>query len=380
MIKIKYNRSGYPVGRNILHIDHPKMDYIHEHDLLRYPHYFLYKLGYKSSILANSHYSIFNPKKEIRHFYNSVSFSKAPWISTFETRLPRWKTELIALQKIGIKLLASDNCKKLIAMSDTAKMIQHKYVEEHFPDYQKDINPKIQTLYPPQKQIIRSYDEKEISSENIVLTMVGNAFFRKGGLEILKVFDRLTKKHLPIHLNVMSSLIYGDHATQSTKKDRTKAEKMIKRNPFISHYHSVPNEKVLEILKKTHVAMLPSYAETFGFAVLEAQAAGCPVITTDIRAFPEINNESCGWIINLPKYNSTNHNEFQRAIHRTESGRKQISDAIIEQLEMTILSILNKPDLIKEKGKKSLQRINEFHDPEKHAQKLLNIYEEAFLE
>jgi len=49
------------------------------------------------------------------------------------------------------------------------------------------------------------------------------------------------------------------------------------------------------------LALLPTCAETHGDVVLEAQANGCPVITTDIRTLPEINPSEIGYLIEVPK-------------------------------------------------------------------------------
>ena len=62
-------------------------------------------------------------------------------------------------------------------------------------------------------------------------------------------------------------------------------------NYLVIFYHKILfNSEVMNILKNTHVGLLPTYADTYGYSVLEAQSFGCPVITTNIRAMPEINN------------------------------------------------------------------------------------------
>lgn len=100
----------------------------------------------------------------------------------------------------------------------------------------------------------------------------------------------------------MSSLNYGDYASCTTKKDYQEALKIISRyQSNIKHYVRLPNQEVLKLLKNTHVGLLPTWADSFGYSVLEAQAAGCPVITTDVRAHPEINNNEIGWVMEVPK-------------------------------------------------------------------------------
>lgn len=143
-------------------------------------------------------------------------------------------------------------------------------------------------------------------------------------------------------LNIVSSLNYGDYATHTTQKDQEVALEIFKKHPDnIHHYHSLPNNQVLELLINSHIGLLPTWADSFGYSVLESQAAGCPCITTDIRALPEINNNEVGWIIKLqnPIYNLENR-EF-----------------MIQELMRIIELIAKDKNMIKIKGKNALQQI-----------------------
>ena len=96
----------------------------------------------------------------------------------------------------------------------------------------------------------------------------------------------------------------------------------------------------MNILKNTHVGLLPSYADTYGYSVLEAQSFGCPVITTNIRAMPEINNSKKGWIIKVDK------DSLNNAKLNTKRERINFSKNLTDQLEFIIRNILdNRYDL-----------------------------------
>ena len=132
-------------------------------------------------------------------------------------------------------------------------------------------------------------------------------------------------------------------------------------------YDTLPNSEVLRLLNEHHVGLQPSYQETFGYAVLEEQAAGLPVVTTDIRAFPETNNPDIGYVINMP-------------------GRAEIvpgTDRVTVEAHKKILrlrlyaifeNILSNPVQLIEKSKRSLQRVMTMHDPLAYAQKLDTLY------
>jgi glycosyltransferase involved in cell wall biosynthesis len=127
------------------------------------------------------------------------------------------------------------------------------------------------------------------------------------------------------------------------------------------------------------VALLPSYAESYGYSILEAQACGCPVITTDIGAMPEINNNCCGWVINLPKRDYGG-KSLGRSRYNTADGRREISTVIKSQLEKIILSILDNPQSLEDRRDPALNRIRKEHDPRTHAAELKRIYLEALAE
>ncbi len=50
-------------------------------------------------------------------------------------------------------------------------------------------------------------------------------------------------------------------------------------------------------LAAAHVFVLPSYSEGFSMAVLEALAAGVPVIASEACNLPEIAERACGWVV-----------------------------------------------------------------------------------
>ncbi|MBI5018952.1 glycosyltransferase family 4 protein [Candidatus Gottesmanbacteria bacterium] len=58
--------------------------------------------------------------------------------------------------------------------------------------------------------------------------------------------------------------------------------------PHISHLGFVPKEDLPGIYASALSLIHPSYTEGFGFTVLEAMAAGCPVIVSDIPALREM--------------------------------------------------------------------------------------------
>jgi glycosyltransferase involved in cell wall biosynthesis len=50
----------------------------------------------------------------------------------------------------------------------------------------------------------------------------------------------------------------------------------------------VPLEETVRFYQAADVFVYPSFNETFGLPILEAMASGCPVVTSDTSAMPEI--------------------------------------------------------------------------------------------
>lgn len=109
-------------------------------------------------------------------------------------------------------------------------------------------------------------------------------------------------------------------------------------------------------------------ADTYGYSVLEMQSCGCPVISTDIRALPEMNNEKCGYLINVPKAPST------EALYGTDEELAQLKQAIFDGLYSAFSEILDNPEKLREKSEASIEKIKNDHSPEKYGQRLAEIY------
>lgn len=359
---------GYPQKRNIIDLPHSQYKIEKRLNAFRVPNALYFKYYNSSnSFFLNSHYEPFK-RGNLHHFFNTISFGNSPWITTFETLLPRWGKVSKKLERKGVELLAGKKCKKLIAISECTRDIQSLYLN-NFPDIKEEILQKTLILHPPQKKLIDSVDDKFLSQDAIIFTFIGADFFRKGGKEILAVFDKLLIAEAPVKLNIVSSLQYGDYASCTSSNHKIESINLINKFPKqIKWYTKLNNIEVLSLLQKSHIGLLPTYADTYGYAVLEAQAAGCPVITTNIRALSEINNNDCGWVIEVPK------DEKGDGRIRTEKERNLFSSIIEDNLLKICLEILENPKICQTKGSAALERIIKYHNPEKAALFLNKIY------
>lgn len=329
---------------------------------------------------------VFRPEVDVIHTFNTVCDTSVPWISTFETMIPRtnrlccreWETGKLTPDRFtvhGFDLLANDSCKALIALSESNRKIQLQIMEALNIECRDVVAKKIRVL-PPQQPLLISKDELSAKFEGIhecvEFIFIGGLFYRKGGAQILDAMDHMVSKGMKLHLTIISSLV-DDGFTHITEKEKARYEHMIKEKEWISHYPQLPNTQVLELCKKAHVGLLPSMADTYGYSVLEMQAGGCPVITTDIRAMPEINNEECGYVIAVPKYPST------EAKYETLEDLEILKRTIYQGMCGILKEIWNDPGHIIQKSKAAVDRIERDHSPAQYAQTLFDIYHCATL-
>jgi tetratricopeptide (TPR) repeat protein len=108
------------------------------------------------------------------------------------------------------------------------------------------------------------------------------------GLDVLlDLFPRIRAACPGAELDVYSSMrVYG----VSEQDDRAQFEALYRkaRQPGVTLVGSLPQLQLAARLEQARVLAYPNhYAETFCIAAVEAQAAGCPVLTTALGALPE---------------------------------------------------------------------------------------------
>jgi glycosyltransferase involved in cell wall biosynthesis len=343
-------------------------------DIYKFPAYFYFR------ILKKTHprwldlfWRPFSKKPRLYHFFNAINRGNQPWIVTTESYLPRGVHEMGKFPSetkyisYGIRRLLHPSCKKIIAISEWAKKMQLEFMHS-VPAMRDELMHKIVVWHPPQPLIIRDITEKPVR-QALNFIIVGADFFRKGGLEVLLTFDRLLQEDADVNLVIVSSLNYGDYASRTNVADLQNAKSIISKHERIKHFNSLPNKEVLELYRAADICLLPSYEETYGYAVLEAQAAGCPVITTNGAALAEINDEESGWVIKVPL------DRWDRSVPRGKTESEAFRNLVQNELYRIIKRILEDRACVREKGRICLERIRTRHNPDVAAERLRELYD-----
>lgn len=323
-------------------------------------------------------YTTFYNGDDILHTFNTINWGKGRWVTTFETLVPRYPsvisypTSLDNCKKLskkeirGLSQLAKENCLALIAISENTKNIQLNFLSDIGYPKTTEISKKIKVLQPPQDLLVK---EARVTREGpIKFIFVGRDFFRKGGYDSLVVLNELRSHYDNFELTVVSDLSRAGRIIDDMDVSIQEVLDLLNQD-WINYNTSLANNEVLDLIRESDVGLLPTRQDTYGFSVLEMQAASIPVITTDIRALPEINNNSCGWLISVPK------NKNGEAFYRNNSEASMLATEIRNGLSKVFTEILEDDgNIILDKGSAAFSRICKEHSVEKFSEKLDEIY------
>ena len=109
----------------------------------------------------------------------------------------------------------------------------------------------------------------------------------RGLVHLLKVFKNLNLKN--VELNICSStIIYGKKFNVTLGKTYESLFNECKNTKNVKYFGFLDNKKIIELLKQMHIFAHPSiWPETSCISAIEAMAAGCEVVTTNLGALYE---------------------------------------------------------------------------------------------
>lgn len=225
-----------------------------------------------------------------RWLYSLANFHEAMAFNFFGIPLPR------AVRFAFIRsLLMRDNFIKLIFWSQAGKDTLREYGCADDAELLK----KTAVVYPAVRRVSDSLIN--FNKEEVNLLFSGD-FFRKGGVNVLDSFEALQKRFTKIKLLLCCDETIDFNTTNTDLKNY--ALKKIYDNKSVIMMGRVKRDKYInDVLPVTDIYLLPTYAETFGFAVLEAMAYGIPVVSTNIAALPEmVKDKYSGLMVDVSNY------------------------------------------------------------------------------
>lgn len=302
---------------------------------------------------------------DLVHLFNSVNYGTAPWIVTFETSVPRLYSN--EHYQYAMPALEAENCIAIIAMSEAALNIHNAKIKQLYPDKYELLSKKTFVLHPSQT-LMKVEMSKFNHIKPLKVIFVSNQFFLKGGEAIVAALEEFRKIY-PVELHIISRFSLSDNVTLHTQEDNERMMDYLKSASWIKYYPGLPNDKVLDLMAECHLGVCLSFAETYGYVVLEMQAAGCPVVTTDIRAFPEINSDEIGYIVHYPYRNGRLPNTA------TKEDVKHITEELKQQFFNVLESIAKDQGCsLAKKAFMAQYKIFNQHNTRRYGEQLAKIY------
>jgi glycosyltransferase involved in cell wall biosynthesis len=237
------------------------------------------RLGFKSRFARQTKWVLPLPFYHLYHTYNAIIPWNVPWVVEVESQIPRYGKldESSRLFQWGIDRLRSDACRHIIFTSEATRQLN----EDNFLQWGIS-SEKCSVVY---RAVELGNYRAPSTNGPLRLLFAGNAFYRKGGLELLQAFEQLS--HLDIRLHIISSFDV-DWAVKPTQEDKAYVDRTIAKHDAITVESNVPHDRVIEAMQEADVFVATTHADPFNNTVLEAMSCGCAVVVSRERALDEI--------------------------------------------------------------------------------------------
>lgn len=312
---------------------------------------------------------------QLIHSYNRIPYVNKPWIISFETILPRTiGPGSCRLKRILRRRLLLKNCKKIIAISDYAKLRFIKFNQDWY-----GLNDAIKKLTIIQPNIlVNNCNGKQYKTGQILkLAFIGNDFARKGGIVALRLASQAKKMGIPIEIHLVSAMKYGANVyTDFPQSSRYEKDLKLLHLDNVVFHKIKSNAEVIQLLTASHFQLMPTLDDTYGFSILEGFSVGTPAITTNVCALPEIvHHDRNGYLLHL---DLTEDRNWIQLANRENPDYWDILDNTYNQLTnqalQLILGILNKPEHYEYLSSGAIAQVRNFHDSQVTSQRLDNLY------
>lgn len=244
--------------------------------------------GTRSEFLLHSKLFAPLPKPDIYHTYNAVVVNQRPWVVEVESYMPRLKgmDPGHPLYRWSLAKLAGRFCKALIFTSHQAMGRNIEHLTTAGVD-----ETKMAVVY----RAVEQFEPLPRGDRPFTILFAGNAFYRKGGVELLKAFQRMGRPDA--HLVIISTLEV-DWGVYPEPDEIAYVEKTIMDDSRITLHKRLPHEQLINHMRQADLFVSTTFQDPFNNTVLEAMGTGLPVICSNVGALPEVAQDGVnGWVL-----------------------------------------------------------------------------------
>jgi len=190
-----------------------------------------------------------------------------------------------------------------IAVSEPAKAFVHRY----FPDFPLQVIPNgidISTFHPGQTPI------RHLRDDRVNILFVGRFEERKGLTHLLQAYHRLRKRHVDARLLIIGS------GPKQREYQRFVGLRQIRDVMFLGR---VSDDAKARYFASADIFCAPATGqESFGIVLLEAMAAGVPIVASDIHGYKNVVQRGIQGLLVEPK----NHRALAAALYRLSNDEE----------------------------------------------------------
>lgn len=189
---------------------------------------------------------------------------------------PKINSSLLKIYETLDKITGKFGVNRFIPITHTVK--EH-YIEK------LNIKPDKMIVIPRGRKINKFYLQAssgmKYNSDSITFIHVGRQEFQKGHLVLLNAIKLIDDE---LHKRKVQFLFCGRKGNASDQINNfLKTNNLKTRIKFLGHRNDIP-----ELLAKADIFIFPSLYEGLGGSMIEAQAAGLPIVCSDIPVFKEV--------------------------------------------------------------------------------------------
>lgn len=319
---------------------------------------------------------------DLYHLWNGICLNRAPWVTTFESDLPRYCGRARDwLYELSIRRLHAGHCRRILALSDAAR---HRFGILNRGLLDDAVLKKTQVFYggvEVRDDLVREHARVHSpANDRCVLSMVGHLFYQKGGIPVLRAFARLKQSVPGVRLIVISRLERDAWVTRVDDDDHDRTAQFLRSDGDVDWRDEVPHGEVLELMIRSHAVLLPTLEDTFGWSAVEGMSVGCPVISTNVCAMPEtVKHGVNGYRIELPLQENRRWQGLAFDPQSPERARalEEAYETIADGIEKYVLKMWHDREEMERMSRAAVEHVRAVHDPQKQARTLRRIYDEA---
>lgn len=280
----EWKTAGFPVHR---------LKVSHKHDPR---HHFQLKKILKEEKPNIVHLHVWNPGA-CRYAFSAINKRITKIISTEHDPFPLFglkKTfKKSALKKTDHTIAVSNRNKQLL-LKLYPKLLKEKITTVHNGIDLTNFTKPILNFYTQDRNQLR-HKLFNATSEEFIIISIAELHPRKGLTYLIEAFKKVYETEPKTKL-----IIVGEGPQRKT------LEKLIKKLELVNKIMLIgKHENIAQILKSSNLFVLASVKEAFGLVLLEAMAAGLPIIASNTGGIPEIiENHKSGELVPPQDYNA----------------------------------------------------------------------------